>query len=268
MRIGKAITLYALAVFALSALVAPWIFWAVVSVGDWPFRRVFNRVMLLVALAGLWPLLRAAKIRSWRDVGFVRDSHWLRQWAAGFAVGLVSCGIGVFWGTAALQPGDNPWKLPGFLLTGIVVGLIEETFFRGGLQNVLQRRIRPWVAVFFVSGLYSVVHFLKPAGAHIPHEAVWWCSGFEFLGGVAACFFLDPDIWRSVISLWLVGIVLGWAFVRTQRLYLSMGLHAGWVFALKTLAWFGGGSLLSNPLIWPVLLIVLGGVECWSRRKN
>jgi len=268
MKTGRAIALYAAAVFALSAVLAPWLFWAVHTFGDWPFRRVFDRVILGVALVGLWPLLRAAGIRSWREVGFVPDLFRLRQLGVGLLVGIISYGAGSLWLAPSLRAGGNPWNLLGFAFTGIVVALLEETFFRGGLQNIFQRRMPAWLAVLLVSGVYSAVHFLKPSGAHIAGDAVRWNSGFEYLGGVAACSFQEPGVWRSVVSLWLAGIVLGWAFARTQALWLSVGLHAGWVFALKTLAWLGAGSLVDKVLVWPVLLLVLGGIEWWSRRKN
>ncbi len=258
MKTGRAIALYAVAVFALSAVLAPWIFWGVHTVGGWPFRRVFDRVILGVALVGLWPLLRAAGIRSWRDLGYV--PVLFRHVIAGIAIGIASYGVGALALTSSLHLGGNLWKAAA---TGVIVALIEETYFRGGLQNVLQRRMPAWLAVALISALYSVVHFLKPSGAHIPDAAVTWRSGFEYLGGVAGCSFQEPGVWRSVVSLWLVGVALGWAFVRTRALYLSIGLHAGWVFAMKTM-----GGLVDKPVIWPVLLVVLGGIEWWSRRKQ
>jgi len=268
MSTGRAILLYAVAVLVVSAVAAPWIFWAVAAWGDWPFRRVFDRVILVMALLGLWPLLRSAGIRSWRELGFVSSRGWLRQCLLGALVGMVSYGVGGLLLAPALRVGTRPWSVAGFVATGVVVALIEETFFRGGLQNVLQRQLPGWLAVLLVSGFYSVLHFLKPAAAHIPAEAVCWTSGFEYLGRIALCFVQQTDIGRSAVTLWLAGIVLGWGFVRTGALWLSIGLHAGWVFALKTLAWLGGGSLLDRPVVWPVLLLVLGGIEGWSRRKN
>jgi len=269
MKLWKAILGYAVGVFVLSALLAPWCFWVV---HPWwetvPFRRVFNRVILGVALVGLWPLLRSAQVRSWREVGYAAQAGWWRQMLWGVGLGLISYGIGGVLLSPGLQWGERPWRVAGFALTGVVVALIEETFFRGGLQNVFQRQMKPWLAVFLTSGIYSVLHFLKPSGAHIPDEAVTWVSGFEYLARVAACSFRETGVWRSVVTLWLAGGVLGWAFVRTKALYLSIGLHAGWVFALKTLSWMGGGSVVSNPLIWPVMVLMVAGIECWARRNN
>ncbi|HUJ71870.1 MAG TPA: hypothetical protein VLZ30_06470, partial [Verrucomicrobiae bacterium] len=60
MRASRAIPIYAVAVILLGALFAPWLFWgaqwlaAQTSVAQplaaYPFRRVFNRAVMIVAL--------------------------------------------------------------------------------------------------------------------------------------------------------------------------------------------------------------------------
>jgi len=52
-----------------------------------------------------------------------------------------------------------------FLLAGIAVAIVEETFFRGGVQGALQRATNLPVAIVLASAVYSIVHFLKPKGA-------------------------------------------------------------------------------------------------------
>ena len=63
---------------------------------------------------------------------------------------------------------------------------------------------------------------------------------------------------------------MSYAFFRTGSLYLSMGLHAGWVFGLKTirvygdfrredLGWLFGSSepkLVSGVAVWIIILAV------------
>jgi hypothetical protein len=58
----------------------------------------------------------------------------------------------------------------------------------------------------------------------------------------------------------VVGLTLGWCRLQTSSLYLSLGLHAGWVFAGKMLFFvtninraqanslFGHGKLLGSPI--------------------
>ena len=43
----------------------------------------------------------------------------------------------------------------------------------------------------------------------------------------------------GLLGLFLIGAVLCYAFERTGTLYVSIGLHAGWIFSLKTLRVFG-----------------------------
>lgn len=265
MKTILAVILYAVAVFGLGALAAPWVFHLAHQLGDWPFRRVFDRVLLVIAIAGIWPLLRVVGLRSWREVGYPSIPAWWRYLLAGLGLGLLSYGVGCIPLFESLQCSGSPVKLLSFAATGLVVGLVEETFFRGGLQNALQQRIPVVWAVFIVSGIYSVVHFLKPPGINIPTEAVVWSSGFEHLGRVVDQSFRAPGVLRAVVTLWLACGVLGWAFVRMRSLYLSIGLHAGWVFSLKTVAWLGGGSLLENTMIWPVMVLLIVGIEWWSR---
>ena len=79
MRASKAIGLYFAAVILLGVLLAPWLFWSVQRVAlrvpslqgyaTYPFHRVFDRSIMLVALAGLWPLLRTLGFRFWSDLG-------------------------------------------------------------------------------------------------------------------------------------------------------------------------------------------------------
>ena len=135
MRPAKAIAGNAVAVVALGALVAPWVFWLVhPRFTDAPFRRVFDRVHLGVALAGLWPLLRTLGIRSWRELGYVRAAVWWRHAITGLVLGIGSFAI-----TGGLlvmlqlrsfaSPVGGAGQLCGFLFAVVAVAIIEETFF-------------------------------------------------------------------------------------------------------------------------------------------
>jgi hypothetical protein len=103
MKPGKAILIYATALLVVSTVLAPWIFFVVHSFGDWPFRRVFDRVILVVALVGLWPLLRVAGIRSWSALGYVPEMFRLREVALGLALGVGSYGAGGLWLASSLR---------------------------------------------------------------------------------------------------------------------------------------------------------------------
>jgi hypothetical protein len=280
MKAIRAIALYLLVVIVLGALLAPWLFAAVHATGnDWlvrqPFKRVFSRALLIVALIGLWPLLRGVGYTSWGQVGYRRVPGWWRQLGWGFGLGLLSLAvavalsIGVGHRSLAPLPGlmGTLSLLGKLLLTAGLVAVIEETFFRGGLQGALQRGM-PWlVAVVVASAIYSVVHFLRSKDADIARDAVVWSSGFTYLGRVLTRSFAHPDFAVGFTSLFLAGGILGWAYAKTGTLYLSIGLHAGWVLANEFVRELRGGKIIEDWLTWPALL-ALGVLIAWLCRRR
>jgi len=251
LKAARVILFYALAVILLGALLSPWLFW--LTQAHWPFHRIFDRTLLIVALAGLWPMLRAAGIRSLPELGYARTPGWWRQAASGLAVGVVSLGL-----CAVLLRQVANWKTNyvGNLASALAVGIIEETFFRGGIFGALRRGWPVWCAVAMSSIIYAVLHFCKPPD--LDQVSVNWLTGFAHLGLIFQSFGAQVS-WTGLVTLILAGTVLALTFEWTKAVYFSIGLHTGWVFALKTV----GAPLRDNVLVWPVLLVVL--VLCWKK---
>ena len=285
MRPSKAIGLYAAAVILFGALFAPWLFWMVQglaphlpfgrSLAGQPFRRVFDRAVLIVALLGLWPLLRNAGFRSWSNVGYVKTPDWWRHVLLGFALGFGSLAlvitITVAMKTRSLNLDKSAGEMLGaglrYMATGIIVALIEETFFRGGLQGAFQRGMNVVVAVVVASAIYSALHFLKPKGVNIPADQVTWSSGFTCLSGIVSRSFGERNVLVGFVTLFLAGCILGLAYARTQALYLSIGLHAGWVLANESARWLGAGQIIEDLMAWPVLAALFMLVTWLCRNK-
>ncbi len=105
--------------------------------------------------------------------------------------------------------------------------------FKGLLENW-----RPTGAFVGASLFYSAIHFVKPAQKS-------YLEGLEPLAGFSHLIhtfeqFLDPlSILPGLVGLFLLGVLLSYAFFRTNSLYLSMGLHAGLVFGIKTIRIYG-----------------------------
>lgn len=69
------------------------------------------------------------------------------------------------------------------LIVGILTGLGEEMFFRGGVQNFIQRGdtpIRPWIAIWVTAVIFSAMHFQffgflprMVLGAYFGYLLVW-----------------------------------------------------------------------------------------------
>ena len=74
-----------------------------------------------------------------------------------------------------------------------------------------------------------------------------WNSGLillpRMLGGFADFHALVPGFF----NLTLAGVLLGLAYQRTGNLYFSIGLHAGWIFWLKTYGAFTPARRMRRP---------------------
>lgn len=285
MRTSKAIGLYAVAVVLLGALLAPWLFWTLQALATYipavgplarqPFHRIFDRALLIVAFAGLWPLLHYAGFRTWSDLGYVKARGWWRHVLVGFALGLGSLAlvvaVTVALGTRSLHLDKSSGQMAGailrYLLTGVVVALIEETFFRGALQGAFQRGMKVGVAVILASAIYSALHFVKPNRVNIPADQVTWNSGLTCLSDIASRSFGERDVLVGFVTLFLAGCILGLAYAWTKALYLSIGLHAGWVLANEFARWLGAGRIVEDILSWPVLAVLLVLVAWLCRNK-
>lgn len=291
MKPVRALALYVVGVFLGGALLAPWLYrlaqagaelWPGVAAA--PFHRYVSRAWLGLALLGLWPLLRGLGVRSWADLGLVRPAGQWQKLAAGFVWGFGSlalvAALGLLAGARrfdeALEPGRLAAKVGGALLTAAVVGTLEEILFRGGVFGGL-RRVWDWRRALIVSsGIYALVHFFAPA-RHAGQ--VGWLSGVmlipQMLRGFGELNVLIPGF----LNLTLAGLLLGLGYQRTGNLFFSIGLHAGWIFWLRSYrtltdptpgaaAWFWGGNrLIDGWLALGVLSAMLGLFLIWCRPK-
>lgn len=119
------------------------------------------------------------------------------------------------------------------LPTAVVVSFIEEVLFRGVLLGIFLRVMKPWPAVFSLSLIFALVHFLEPPpGVKVPDpEAV--NAGFILLGQILGRLLEPSEFIGRFLGLFAVGVILAMARLRTGSLWLPIGLHAGWVFAYQ-----------------------------------
>ncbi len=134
-----------------------------------------------------------------------------------------------------LPPAWTGWLplLAKGLGTGLIVALIEETFFRGAMQGALQRIGATRWALFAVPLLYAAVHFLgHPAGMPfkgVPYDQVTGWSGFIVLAQFFNAFAHPLTILDACAALWCVGLLLALVRRRWGDLGGCIGLHAGFV---------------------------------------
>lgn len=117
------------------------------------------------------------------------------------------------------------------LLTGLIVGIIEETIFRGAIITVLVKHNGMITAILVSSLVYALVHFVKfpalPAG-----EEVQWFSGLTLLANAFNLNFLGRS-YDVLLTLFLLGVILAQLRFYTGNIALSIGVHAGLVMMMK-----------------------------------
>lgn len=205
---------------------------------DVPFHRVGSRLAMLVLLIGFVVVARRLALADRASLGFgLGWRRFLREAALGFALGVLLMALAVALMAAlglrefkpSVQPDLALLAAAAFAgtLSGLAVGLIEETFFRGAMHTAVARDAGPATAILSTAALYAAVHFV---GRHkIPDEAVHAGSGLELLTGALAHFAAPLAIADAFLCLFAVGVLLGLVRHATGNIAACVGLHAGWV---------------------------------------
>jgi CAAX protease family protein len=233
-----------LAATLVAAVASPWVQAALAPIAVFPLHRVFVRLTMLAVLGiAIW-LLKRHGLTDRATLGFVGPwSRFARRAALGLLAGIVLMKIALLplfllqvraWNAATplVWTGWLPLIARG-LGTGLVVALIEETFFRGAMQGALQRIGATRWALFAVPLLYAAVHFLgRPVGMPfqgVPYGEVTGWSGFAVLREFFATFAHPLAILDACAALWCVGVLLALVRRRWGDLGGCIGLHAGFV---------------------------------------
>ena len=221
-------------------------------------------------------LLTATKLNFFRLMreGFNAPSKNWTNALLGLAVSL--CAIAVLFGLAAVVSGRGlrdigaiAPRIPKYFISAIVIAFIEEAFFRAFLLAGMKSDFRARGALLFSSAIYAIAHLVRS-------PARFFVTGYEPTAGLTTLAhsldqFADPAVAiPALVGLFLLGIVLGEAFLLTGTVYLSIGLHAGFVLGAKlwpkvilgraAIPWWiaGGGAvpLIGGAAAWIVAVII------------
>jgi len=209
---------------------------------DFEPHRVMSRLAQLFMLLGVWPFLRLLGLDRRDALGYgVPRPAFLRAlrhgWLAGVAIlvvlviALLALEIRVPDLRAAARHAELARKAAQALAAGLIIGVIEETFFRGALFTAIRQKGWAAGAIFWSALLYAAVHFLKP-GALPDGQPMDLAAA----GRMVVAAFTDAADWRnldSFVALLSVGIFLGLVRERTGHIGWCIGLHAGWVFVIQ-----------------------------------
>lgn len=202
------------------------------------FSRYFNRAVLIIALVLVYPMVRWAGFDRSLFPKWSPASSGLRHCLVGFfaaAALLLLLGWGLIGGGAYKLKPEPSWSSVGSaLIAAFSVGFIEEFFFRGALLGLFLKSLSRAQALIWCTFIFAIVHFLKPPESFVLlPESVTWLSGFAMIGQILKSFSNLNFLLAEFLTLFAVGWVLAQARLKTGRLWVSIGLHAGWVFGLK-----------------------------------
>jgi membrane protease YdiL (CAAX protease family) len=191
---------------------------------------IFRFGLLAAALGAGYLCTKFLEGLPWRSLGLTLHAGWFRDLVIGFVVGFASLALAVaiaFKGlhfsltTAGLMPTVR--SLIGSAVLLLVAALAEEAMFRGyGLQTLSRAKLA-WLGVLLTSVPFGLVHLSNPN--------------------------VVPFV--TFANTALAGIWLAAAYLRTRSLWLPLGVHWAWNWAL---GWFfglpiSGINLVSNPLL-------------------
>lgn len=261
---------------------------------DIPFPKLASRLWQLSMVGGVAWVVWRLQLRGKAAWGYgLARPQFLRQLGLGTVLGIVTmlpvAAMVSGWELRTPRPGLDVARLVELFfsgaLTGMAVGFLEETFYRGLLLGALLAplvgpslaspsdsaqlagaRLPPnnagsWqlaVAIVASSALFASLHFL--ARSKMDPAAVQWDSGLNLLQQSLRHFAHPMGMVDSFLALTAVGVLLSLARLWTGSIALSVGLHAGWVWVMKMSV---GSTHLNPDAPLAVLISPIDGFTGW-----
>ena len=295
LRIHHRLLIFLTASLVVTCVISPWMAlgadwfadrWPTLLPERVPFAKVFNRAFMIAGIllfiiyrrillpAELKRLLTTGARTAWRNFSI----GWGLALFSMVLLGAAMTAADVFTPYFRVSLEKALSRIASALAAGVFVGFLEELFFRGILFLGLREYGPPLRAYLLANLFYAALHFVKPGDDYFLQGPDLF-AGFRHL---LTTFdpFLDPlEILPGIIGLFLIGIVLSYALARTGNLYLSIGLHAGWIFSLQTFRVFGNFSrrdlgwafgstdpkIVSGVVTWIGILLVAAAISRITR---
>jgi len=238
LRSGWRVLIFVAALIALTLLIATALRVVLIVIGPhasanvsaFVAELVFRFGLLAGALGAGYLCARFLEGLPWRSLGLTLHPGWFRDLVLGFLIGFASLVVAVAVASKGFNFsfGNTGWS--AIIKSGIgsavilfVAALAEEAMFRGyGLQTLSRAKLA-WLGVLLTSVPFGLVHLGNP----------------NVVPGV------------TFTNTALAGIWLAAAYLRTRSLWLPLGVHWAWNWAL---GWFfglpiSGIQLVSHPLL-------------------
>lgn len=284
LRLGLSLLTATLAAALIAPFVAPAVAW---SGFHFPFPRIFDRVvMVTLALAIWWESKELGLIRR-LQAGFAKPLAGMP--AAFYGVATGAAAMALLWVLAWLMalPSAQGQVLPLLiafalnLIPALTIAVIEEGFFRAFLLDGMAEDFGPRIGLVGSSAIYAAAHLVRsPARFELStfHPLAGLQNLVASLGQLGHPMVAAPGL----LGLFLLGLLLGKAFVKTGRVYFSIGLHAILIVGAKTwrkfapgaqsapgwLSGYGRPPLISGAAAWLITLGLLIVMRRLTRRHR
>ncbi len=268
-----ALTLLAAAIAA--ALIAPFVALSVTWCGfHFPFPRIFDRVvMVTLALALWWESRNLGLTRRLRD-GFAHPLANIPRAVYGASAGAAA--IAVLWilawfiAPASTQGRPAALAFAVNILAALTIAVIEEGFFRAFLLDGMAEDFGTRAGLVASSAIYAAAHLVR-SPARYELTTFQPLAGLQNLACSIAQLGHPLHAAPGLLGLFLLGLVLGKAFIETGQVYFSIGLHAMLVVGAKSwsklapgaqsapgwLSGYGQPPLISGPAAWLITIVLL-----------
>ena len=264
-----------------AALIAPWVAPLIAWAGlHFPFPRIFDRVVMVTLAAALvWKNRQLALVSRLR-AGFSQPLSSLAAAGAGLIIGAAA--IGVLWALARLaapqntnaHPASLPIILAANLIPALVIAVIEEGFFRAFLLDGMAHDFGQRSGLIASSAIYAAAHLVR-SPARFLVAGVHPTIGLYTLAASLAQLRHLKTAAPGLLGLFLLGLLLGTAFLKTGRVYFSIGLHASVIIGAKTwrkfapgaqsaprwLSGYGPPPLISGAAAWLITVALLVAIS-------
>ena len=234
--------LYLILASLLSALLYFPVYLALSAIWEIRPDRVFYRLVMIISVLGFWPFVKFLDMNNRSALGYsLQHGRYLQTLGTGFGIGVVimtvTASLLVVFGARFPDPegiylSTIAAALFTGLLSGIVVAVIEESFFRGALQHGMRRQSSLLLSLIGVNLFYAAVHFTRPPLV-TDATSLDWSSGWGMLAGMFHKFADFTDFADSFITLFVAGLLLSLIRERTGNIIICIGIHAGWVLMIR-----------------------------------
>ena len=118
----------------------------------------------------------------------------------------------------------------------LLISLIEESIFRGGLFSGLLEKTNAWLTMLLSAALYASVHFIRYREV-LPDTNINWLTGFIMMPEIFRRFY-EWSIMDYFLTLFMLGLLLGLLRLKYGTIAACIGVHAGLVTVVKLVDYY------------------------------